>query len=75
MTNNEDAQRETHAKHKKAVLVIGVIWIEITNSVLVEKDRSGFLEGNLMLSLVLAILPLVPFKLNVTHMYTVRTIR
>jgi hypothetical protein len=44
MTYDENAKSETHTQHDEAVLVLRMIGIEVSDSVLVEKDRLGFLE-------------------------------
>ncbi len=72
VTHDKDSERETHAKHDKAILVLGVIRVEKTDGILVKENRLGFLERDSVLPLILAALYLVPFKSNLTHLYTVR---
>lgn len=74
MAHDEDAKREAHAKHQKTVFIIGMIGVKVANGVLIEKDCLGFLKGDLVFSLVLPALLLVPLETDVTHMYTIRII-
>ena len=72
VTDDQDTEHKADAEHNEPILLLRMIGIEETDRVLVEEDRPGFLERHLVLSLILAVLPLVPLELNVTHMVSVR---
>lgn len=52
MTHDQGAQREAHAEHQEMVLVLRMVWVKEAGGILVEKDRLGFLERDLVLAVV-----------------------
>jgi hypothetical protein len=72
MTYYENTKSETHPQNQESVHILRMIRIEIADGVLIQEDRLSLLERHPMLPLVLPVLPLVPFKTNLTHMYRVR---
>ena len=74
MADNENPQLEAHPKQDKTIFLFGMIWIKKLDRVLIEESRSGFLEGDPMLSDVSLVFPPIPLKPQLIHMYTVHII-
>ena len=74
MADNENPQLEAHTKQDKMIFLFGMIRIKKLDRVLIEESRSGFLEGDSMLSDVSLVFPPIPLKPQLIHMYTVHII-
>ena len=74
MADNENPQLEAHTKQDKTIFLFGMIRIKKLDRVLIEESRSGFLEGDSMLSDVSLVFSLIPLKPQLIHMYTVHII-
>jgi hypothetical protein len=74
MANHKNSERETDSQHDESVFIFGMFRVIEADGVLVEKDCPGFFECNAMLSFVFPVLALIPFEVNVIHMYNVRNI-
>ena len=66
-------QLEAHAKHDKAVLILGIVWIKESDRVLIKKYSLSLLKRDAMLLDVLLALGFIPFELQLIHMYSVRS--
>src|SRR5437879_2607968 len=67
MDDDEHSKGGAQAEQNEPIFIPGVIGIVEEASVLVTKDRPGFLECDPMLALILGVLPMVPLELGRRH--------
>src|SRR5205807_1279841 len=76
MDDDKHSKGGAQAEQNEPIFIPGVVGIVEEASVLVSKDRPGFLEGDPMLALILGVLPMVPLEPGCRHhqcMYGVGT--
>src|SRR5258705_8200558 len=72
MTDDQDSELKTDAQENEPVFCFRVIGVKVNFGVLVEESSLSFLEGDSMLSLIGAVLGLVPNEPQFSHTYIVR---
>ncbi len=71
MADNQHSELETDAQHYESILIVGMVWIKKPHRILVEEHCLRLFERDAVLTAVLAVLSLVPFETNVSHIYIV----
>ena len=71
MTHHENPKPCAHPKQEEALFSLIVFIVIELDSLLIEEHRSRLLKGDAMLSLVLPVLPFIPFEPQIIHNYTV----
>jgi len=67
MDDDKHSKGGAQAEQNEPIFIPGVVGIVEEASVLVSKDRPGFLECDPMLALILGVLPMVPLELGRRH--------
>ena len=74
MAYNQYPKFKAHAQHYETVFILGMIGIEVTNGVFVQKNGLCFIKGYSVLFYICRILCFIPLKLYFNHMYIVNIV-